>query len=91
MEVKDVKYEYPGKGLMKVTITVFEGIQYTVGKIDFDGNTIFTKAGVAQLPADLRSSAWMRARSTPRAPYTPEKRRSRIRNYCRLLKTTSSA
>ena len=43
MEVKDVKYEYPGKGLMKVTITVFEGIQYTVGKIDFTGNTIFTK------------------------------------------------
>jgi outer membrane protein insertion porin family len=43
MEVKDVKYDYPEKGLMKVTITVFEGIQYTVGKIDFDGNTIFTK------------------------------------------------
>jgi outer membrane protein insertion porin family len=43
MEVKDVKYEYPAQGLMKVTITVFEGIQYTVGKIDFDGNTIFTK------------------------------------------------
>ncbi len=44
MEVKDVKYEYPGPGLMRVTISVFEGIQYTVGKIDFDGNTIFTKA-----------------------------------------------
>jgi outer membrane protein insertion porin family len=43
MEIKDVKYDYPGKGLMKVSITVFEGIQYTVGKIDFDGNTIFTK------------------------------------------------
>ena len=43
MEVKDVKFEYPAAGLMKVTITVFEGIQYTVGKIDFDGNTIFTK------------------------------------------------
>jgi outer membrane protein insertion porin family len=43
MEVKDVKYDYYGKGLMKVTISVFEGIQYTVGKIDFDGNTIFTK------------------------------------------------
>jgi outer membrane protein insertion porin family len=43
MEVKDVKFGYPAKGLMTVTITVFEGIQYTVGKIDFDGNTIFTK------------------------------------------------
>jgi len=43
MEVRDVKYEYPGPGLMKVTISVFEGIQYTIGKIDFDGNTIFTK------------------------------------------------
>ena len=43
MEVKDVKFEYPAPGLMKVTISIFEGIQYTVGKIDFDGNTIFTK------------------------------------------------
>jgi outer membrane protein insertion porin family len=43
MEVKDVRYDYPKKGLMKVTITVFEGIQYTVGKIDFDGNVLFTK------------------------------------------------
>lgn len=44
MEVKDVKYETPVKGEMKVTITVFEGIQYTVGKIDFTGNTIYSKA-----------------------------------------------
>ena len=43
MEVKDVKYEYPKKGLMKVTISIFEGIQYTVGTIDFDGNTVYTK------------------------------------------------
>ena len=43
MAVKDVKVTYPQKGLMTVTITVFEGIQYTVGKIDFTGNTIFTK------------------------------------------------
>ncbi|MEI9998064.1 MAG: outer membrane protein assembly factor BamA [Verrucomicrobiota bacterium] len=44
MEVRDVKFDYPKKGLMKVTITVFEGIQYTVGKIDFDGNTVYSKA-----------------------------------------------
>jgi outer membrane protein insertion porin family len=43
MEIKDVKYAYPAKGLMTVTITVFEGIQYTVGKIDFDGNTLYSK------------------------------------------------
>ena len=50
MEVKDVKYEYPEKGLMKVTITVFEGIQYTVGKIDFDRqHHLLTKTGVARL------------------------------------------
>ncbi len=42
MEVKDVKYDYPVKGEMHVTITVFEGIQYTVGKIDFTGNTVYT-------------------------------------------------
>ncbi len=42
MEVKDVKFQYPAKGEMTVTITIFEGIQYTVGKIAFDGNTVFT-------------------------------------------------
>jgi outer membrane protein insertion porin family len=43
MSVKDVKYVRGEKGNMKVVITVFEGIQYTVGKIDFTGNTIYTK------------------------------------------------
>jgi outer membrane protein insertion porin family len=42
MEVRDVKYDYPKQGLMKVTITIFEGIQYTVGKVDFVGNTVYT-------------------------------------------------
>ncbi len=42
MSIKDVKYDEPKKGEMKVTITVFEGIQYTVGKVDFTGNTVFT-------------------------------------------------
>ncbi len=42
MSVKDVKYENPTPNTLKVTITVFEGIQYTVGKIDFTGNTIYS-------------------------------------------------
>ncbi len=42
MEVKDVKFTYPKTGEMTVNITVFEGIQYTVGKIGFQGNTIFS-------------------------------------------------
>ncbi len=43
MSVKDVKFTYPKKGEMTVQITVFEGIQYTVGKIDFTGNALYTK------------------------------------------------
>jgi outer membrane protein insertion porin family len=43
MSVKDVKFSRDAKNQMQVTITVFEGIQYTVGKIDFTGNTIFSK------------------------------------------------
>jgi outer membrane protein insertion porin family len=42
MAVKDVKYENPAPNRLKVIITVFEGIQYTVGKIDFTGNVVFT-------------------------------------------------
>jgi outer membrane protein insertion porin family len=73
MEVKDVHYDYPGKGLMKVTITVFEGIQYTVGKIDFDGNTVFSKQelrnyhGIQNIRMDEGKVY------SPRA-YTPEKK-----------------
>jgi outer membrane protein insertion porin family len=44
MSVKDVKFENPAPNRLKVTITVFEGIQYTVGKIDFAGNVIFSNA-----------------------------------------------
>jgi outer membrane protein insertion porin family len=43
MSVKDVKYSRDAKGHMQVTIYIFEGIPYTVGKIDFVGNTIYTK------------------------------------------------
>ena len=43
MSIKDVKFVRDPKGRMQVTIYIFEGIQYTVGKIDFTGNTIYTK------------------------------------------------
>ncbi len=42
MSIKDVKFDHPKEGEIKVTISVFEGIQYHVGKIDFTGNTIYT-------------------------------------------------
>jgi len=73
MEVKDIKYEYPDKGLMKVTITVFEGIQYTVGKIDFTGNTVFTNQDLRtyQNQKIIRMNEGMVY--SPRA-YTPEKK-----------------
>ena len=77
MDVKDVKYEYPAKGLMKVTITVFEGIQYTVGKIDFDGNTIFTKQQLRVFTIGGKTEIVCRMDEgkvySPRA-YTPEKK-----------------
>lgn len=43
MSVKDVKFNRDQKGRMQVTIYIFEGIPYTVGKIDFTGNTLYTK------------------------------------------------
>ena len=79
----------PAKDLMKVTITVFEGIQYTVGKIDFDGNTIFTKQELRNYHGEPESSAWTRARSTRPGP-TRRRKRNRTRN-CPRSKTTSSA
>jgi outer membrane protein insertion porin family len=73
MEVKDVHYDYPSKGTMKVTITVFEGIQYTVGKINFTGNTIFTNQELRTYRGyqNVRMSEGMVY--APRA-YTPEKK-----------------
>jgi outer membrane protein insertion porin family len=43
MSIKDVKFTREQKNQVQVTITIFEGIQYTVGKIDFSGNTVYTK------------------------------------------------
>jgi outer membrane protein insertion porin family len=73
MEVKDVKFEYPAPGLMKVTITVFEGIQYTVGKIDFDGNVIFTKQELRNYHGIKNVRMDEGKVYSPRA-YTPEKK-----------------
>ena len=73
MEVKDVKNEYPEQGLMKVTITVFEGIQYTVGKIDFTGNTIFTKQELRNYRGDQITRMDEGKVYAPRA-YTPDKK-----------------
>jgi outer membrane protein insertion porin family len=41
MAVKDIKFVYPEKDRMTVVITVFEGIQYTVGKVQIEGNQMY--------------------------------------------------
>ena len=73
MEVKDVKYDYPGKGLMKVTITVFEGIQYTVGKITFQGNSVYSEAELRNFRGDPIVRMSEGKVYSPRA-YTPDKK-----------------
>lgn len=73
MEIKDVKYQYPAKGEMTVTITVFEGIQYTVGKIDFTGNTVYSKQELRTYHTDRIVRMDEGKVFSPRA-YTPEKK-----------------
>ena len=46
MEVKDTQLLYPEKGVMTVKVTVFEGIQYRVGKIQIEGETLYTEAQI---------------------------------------------
>ncbi len=41
MQIKDVKISTPEKEKMVVTISIFEGIQYKVGTIQFQGNVIY--------------------------------------------------
>jgi len=43
MQIKDVKFEYPKEGEMAVVITIFEGIQYSVGKVELQGQKLFTR------------------------------------------------
>ena len=73
MEVKDVKYDYPAKNQMKVTITVFEGIQYTVGKIDFDGDTVYTKQELRNYRGQPVIKMTEGSVYAPR-PYVPDKK-----------------
>ena len=42
MQVKDVAYSYPEKDIIDIKVTVFEGIQYRVGRINFEKNQLFT-------------------------------------------------
>lgn len=41
MEVKDLKYDYLDDDRVTLTVTLFEGIQYTVGTVGFKGNQLF--------------------------------------------------
>ncbi|MDR1303628.1 MAG: outer membrane protein assembly factor BamA [Verrucomicrobiales bacterium] len=43
MEIKDVQKTYPEPEKIDVKITVFEGIQYHVGSISFEGNQLYTR------------------------------------------------
>lgn len=42
MSIKDIKFQYPAKDEMTVVITIFEGIQYSVGKVAFQGEKLFS-------------------------------------------------
>ncbi|MDE1171137.1 MAG: outer membrane protein assembly factor BamA [Verrucomicrobium sp.] len=46
VEVKKTAITYPKPEEMKLTITVFEGIQYHVGSIKVDGNTLYDVAAI---------------------------------------------
>lgn len=43
VQIKDVKFEYPKKDQMTLTITIFEGIQYKVGTVSVSGNSLFSQ------------------------------------------------
>lgn len=42
MQVKDVKFEPYGEDALRIHISIFEGIQYQVGKIQIESNQLFT-------------------------------------------------
>ena len=42
MDIKDIEKTYPEEEQIDVKITVFEGIQYHVGAITFEGNELYT-------------------------------------------------
>ncbi len=41
-DIKDAKYDYPTKETMIITFFLFEGNQYKVGKLNIEGNQLFT-------------------------------------------------
>ncbi|SDU10192.1 Beta-barrel assembly machine subunit BamA [Verrucomicrobium sp. GAS474] len=45
-EVKDTQVTYPESGDIHIAITIFEGIQYKVGKLELDGETVYDEKTV---------------------------------------------
>jgi outer membrane protein insertion porin family len=43
IDIKDIQKTYPAEEKIDVKITVFEGIQYHVGSISFEGNALYTR------------------------------------------------
>ncbi|HJN83387.1 MAG: POTRA domain-containing protein, partial [Verrucomicrobiota bacterium] len=41
-KVREIKFEYPKEGRMVIRLDLYEGYQYEVGNVTFEGNTLFS-------------------------------------------------
>lgn len=41
--IKDITYEYPEEDIIDVNVEVFEGIQYFIGSVSLNGNSLYTR------------------------------------------------
>lgn len=56
--IEDVSYESNEDGEIKMVLKIFQGIQYHVGKIDFRGNTLFTRDQIIERMTMLENSVF---------------------------------
>jgi outer membrane protein insertion porin family len=51
--IKDISYEYPEEDIIDINVEVFEGIQYYIGSVSLNGNSLYTRE---QIMAELSMS-----------------------------------
>jgi len=56
-EVKDTQITYPGDESIHIVITVFEGIQYRVGTLTVDGETVFDEKTIRKALANSHKTS----------------------------------
>ncbi|MCP5522037.1 MAG: outer membrane protein assembly factor BamA [Verrucomicrobiales bacterium] len=71
-EIRDIEFEHPKSNRMIIKITLREGLQYRVGRVEFEGNELFPTEQIRDQMQTREKNRWIRGlQMGPGQVFTP--------------------